>query len=482
MSDNIEYSILIVDDEQGNVDSLSRIFKREGFTVYTAFDGEQGLEEFRKHPSDIVLCDVMMPQMDGFDLLKALKTLSPHTQVLMVTAYGSIDRAKKALKEGAYDYVTKPLKRQEIVRLVYKALEKSALVQENQTLKKHIQHLQKPSLIVGQSSALRRTLEIVKQAAPTPMTVLIQGETGTGKELIARELHQRSTRSDKPLIALNCGAFPETLVDSELFGYEKGAFTGADSVKQGRFEMAAGGTLFLDEIGELPPTVQVKLLRVLEEKQIERLGGVRPIPVDLRLVAATHRDLQKEVQEGRFREDLFYRLNVIQIQVPPLRERPEDIVMLAQHFIEQAAVQSHKEPPRLAPETIEILQNYHWPGNVRQLQNAMQRSVVLSFTPVLYPSDLPPEVHKSQTEGNFFVIPFGTPLDEIERTVINETLRRTNGDKKLMAQLLGIATRTVYRKLESFQSNASKSEDVQEEKKEPSSPSLHTTQIDSKKG
>lgn len=447
------YSILIVDDEQGNVESLGRIFQREGFQIHTAFDGREGLDVFRQHPTDIVLCDVMMPQLDGLDLLKALKTVSPHTQVIMMTAYGSIDRAVEAMRRGAYDFVTKPLKRQDIVKLIQKALETSALLQENQSLRQQLKELETPGEIIGRSQALQRTMTMVRQVAPSNATILIQGPSGTGKELIAREIHRISSRSHKKFVAINCSAFPETLFDSELFGYERGAFTGATHAKPGRFEMADGGTLFLDEIGELSLPMQVKLLRVLQERQIERLGGTDPRSINIRLIAATNRDLSQEVEKGNFRGDLFYRLNVVPIWVPPLRERSEDIPLLAQHFLQKYANELGKPTLQLPPETIALLGNYAWPGNVRELENAMERAVVLAVGPLLLPSDLPPEIHQSPSHGNCFVIPFGMPLDKIERLVIHETLKRTHGDKRLTAQLLGIATRTIYRKMDTLQHN-----------------------------
>lgn len=445
------YSILIIDDEPGNVESLGRIFQREGFEVDVAYDGQQSLEVLRNKSIDIALCDVMMPQFDGLDLLKAIKAVSPYTQVIMISAYGTIDRAVEAMRRGAYDFVSKPLKRREIVKLVHKALETSALIQENQSLREQLRELEKSPLLIGQSAALRHILSIIKQVAQSPSTVLIQGASGTGKELVAREIHRLSSRGHKKFIALNCSAFPETLFDSEMFGYEKGAFTGANTTKQGRFELANGGTLFLDEIGELAPSIQVKLLRVLQERQIERLGGTEPISIDIRLIAATNKDLNAKMEAGNFREDLFYRLNVIKIDVPTLSERREDIPILAQHFLNKYAGSSRHPSLHLTPETVEILQDYAWPGNVRELENAMERSAILASGPILRPSDLPPEIYRTQTEGNFFVIQFGTPLDQIERVVISETLRRTGGDKKIAAQLLGVATRTIYRKIDALQ-------------------------------
>ena len=404
------YTILIVDDEEGNVESLSRIFQREGFLVHKAGDGREGLEVFRHNPTDIVLCDMMMPNLDGLDLLRAIKALSSHTQVIMISAYGSVDRAVEAMRRGAYDFASKPLKRKEIVALVYKALETSALVRENQSLRQRVKELEKPTDIIGQSNALRRTLGMVKQVAQAHVTVLIQGASGTGKELVARQIHALSHRASKKFIALNCGAFPETLFDSEMFGYEKGAFTGANNSKTGRFELANGGTLFLDEVAELSQPMQVKLLRVLQERQIERLGGTEPISIDIRLVAASNKSLAQEVKKGNFREDLFYRLNVVKIEVPPLSERLEDIPILAQYFLDKYAKKNDITPLRISPDALKVLNMYSWPGNIRELENAMERASILSSGPLLLPSDLPSEIHKSQTEGNFFVIPLVQPL------------------------------------------------------------------------
>lgn len=452
-------TILVVDDEQGNLDSLKRIFQREGYEVFTAANGRLGLDCLRENSINLVLCDVMMPHMDGLELLKAIKTIAPQTEVIMMTAYGNIERAVEAMKGGAYDFLTKPLKRRDIVRVVGKALEKVNLVQENRRLRDRLEQVDTP-LIVGNSTAIRRALETARQAASSNATILLHGESGTGKELFARELHRHSPRRDKRFVAVNCAAIPDTLLDSELFGHEKGAFTGAATARKGRFELASGGTLFLDEIGELPASAQVRLLRVLQEKQVDRLGGSDPVDIDLRLVTATHRDLREEVEKGQFREDLFFRINVIDIPIPPLRERPEDIPLLANHFLKLYAQSDNRETPHLSTETMEILQNYSWPGNVRQLENLMQRLVVLVRSDTVEPSDLPQEIHQSKTRGNYFLIPFGTSLEEIERHVISETLRRTNGDKKLTSQLLGVATRTIYRKMEAFQLQKEQSEEV----------------------
>src|SRR3954470_21912603 len=325
-------TLLVVDDEPGIVDSLHKIFERESLRVLTAGSGGEALEIIRREPVSVLITDLIMPGMSGIDLLKASRSLSPETETVLMTAYGTVENAVEAMKQGAYDFVTKPLKRAQIVRVVGKALEKRSLVQENRSLRAQLAAHKKRTLI-GQSLSWRRTMDIVNQAAPSLATVLLLGESGTGKELLARAIHEGSARSKGPFIPVNCAALAETILEAELFGYEKGAFTGAAQRHDGRFLQADGGTLFLDEIGEIPTHVQVKLLRVLQEGEVERLGG-RTTKVDLRLVAATNQDLRAAVREGRFREDLYYRLNVIAIRVPPLRERRDDIPLLSEHFLQ----------------------------------------------------------------------------------------------------------------------------------------------------
>jgi two-component system response regulator HydG len=352
------------------------------------------------------------------------------------------------VREGAYDFITKPLKRAVILKSVEKALERQTLVLENQALRAELTGARQHGAIIGNSLALRRTLDIVNQAAPSTATVLVLGESGTGKELLARAIHRGSPRSKGPFVAVNCSALPESIIEAELFGYEKGSFTGAVSSREGRFASADGGTLFLDEVGELPNHIQVKLLRVLQEGEVERLGG-KSVKVDNRVVAATNKNLAAEVAAGRFREDLYYRLNVIAIKVPPLRERLDDVPLLAEYFLHKYAEKNHKHVAGFSAAALDLLCGYHWPGNVRELENAVERAVVLTRNEAIGADDLPPEIHgKPGTNGRSVTIPIGTPLDEIERRVIHETLRHTGGDKRLAAQLLGIATRTVYRKLE----------------------------------
>jgi two-component system response regulator HydG len=446
-------TVLVVDDESGIVQSLSKIFKREGLEVLTAGDGKTGLELLRKHRVGVLLTDLMMPGTSGMDLLKAAKTVAPETEVVLMTAYGTVETAVAAMKEGAYDFVTKPLKRAHVVRIVTNALEKQSLVVENRALRAQLAEKRRRA-IIGTSLAWRRTMDMVMQSAPSEATVLLLGESGTGKELLARSIHENSGRSTQPFVAINCAAIPESILEAELFGYEKGAFTGATSSREGRFEAAHGGTLFLDEIGEMSRHVQVKLLRVLQEGEIERLGsGGRTRPIDVRLIAATNVDLAKAVQEGRFREDLYYRLNVIPINVPPLRDRRDDVPLLVQHFIHVYAEKNGKSITGCTQGALRDLSDYGWPGNVRELENAIERAVVMTRGTVIDEDALPREV-RDATGGSMssgspaLSFAVGTPLAEIEMRVIRETLRHTKGDKRLAAKLLGIATRTIYRRLE----------------------------------
>jgi two-component system, NtrC family, response regulator HydG len=458
--------VLVVDDEAAIVESLTKIFRREGLNVLSATDGNTGLDLLRKHRVGVLLTDLMMPQTTGMDLLRAAKTIAPETEVVLMTAYGTVETAVDAMKEGAYDFVTKPLKRAHVVRIVRNALEKQSLLVENRSLKAQLAEKRRKA-IVGASLAWRRTMDIIMQAAPSEATVLLLGESGTGKELLARGLHENSTRNRGPFVAVNCAAIPESILEAELFGYEKGAFTGAATSRDGRFEAANGGTLFLDEIGEISRHVQVKLLRVLQEGEIERLGGSgKPRRIDVRVVAATNVNLAEEVKAGRFREDLFYRLNVIPVHVPPLRDRRDDIPLLAQHFVQVYAEKNGKSIAGCSQTAIERLTEYGWPGNVRELENAIERAVVLTRAnhTVIDEEALPREVRDATASGagsgaSALTFPIGMPLAEIEMRVIHETLRHTRGDKRLTAKLLGIATRTIYRRLEATDPDGDDGED-----------------------
>jgi len=439
--------LLIVDDERANLGSLERIFAREGYVVRGVATGEEALDLLRNTRVNVLLTDLKLPGLSGVDLLRHARTLCPETEVILMTAFGTVETAVLAMKEGAYDFITKPFKRNQVVKSVAQALERQRLVAENRALRAELDGMLREREVIGASLALRRTLDLVHQAAPSSATVLLEGESGTGKELLARLVHGRSMRRGAPFIAVNLAALPETIIESELFGHERGAFTGATTRKEGRFALAHGGTLFLDEIAEVSPQVQVKLLRVLQEGEFERLGGTGTLKVDVRIVAATNRELLEEVAAGRFRQDLFYRLNVIHICVPPLRERREDIPLLANHFLGRFCRQNNKEIRGFQREALDFLDTYHWPGNVRELQGVIERAVVLTRNEFVTLDDLPEHVRHSQ-DLRAITIPLGTPLEEIERQVIRETLRLTKGDKRRTAQLLGIAARTVYRKLD----------------------------------
>jgi two-component system response regulator HydG len=438
-------TVLVVDDEASNVQSLERIFAKEGFRVLTAGSGREALDLCRQHRVHVVLSDLMMPGMSGIDLIRALSTVAPDAEVVVMTAYGTIETAVESMREGAYDFVEKPLKRMQIVKTVRKAAERHALVAENKTLKQELSVL-KSRPIVGSSTALRNALEVAYQAAPSSATVLILGESGTGKELMARSIHDHSGRQGA-FVGVNLAALPETIVESELFGHEKGSFTGAVHRREGRIAQADGGTLFLDEIGELSPAVQVKLLRVLQEGEYEPIGG-RTTRANFRLIAATNRDLERAVEEGTFREDLFYRLNVIAITCPRLTDRRDDVPLLVDHFLEAYCRKNGRPRMHVTREALDALMSYDWPGNVRELENVVERAVVLGKDDLLGVDDLPGSITRAERRASDLVFGIGTPLEEIERRVIKATLDHTKGDKQLAAQLLGISARTIYRKLD----------------------------------
>jgi two-component system response regulator HydG len=450
-------NVLLVDDHKPFRDSLAKILEGEGLRVFPANDGEEALDILRKESIHLVLTDLKMPKMDGVELLKVAKTIRPDIEVILITGYGTVDTAVTAMKDGAFDYIQKPFKPREILKLVRKAVEKQSLVLENRMLQERIKDFQKVEKIVGRSPAMKRVLEIVAQVAPSSATVLIQGESGTGKEVIAQAIHDLSARASNPFIKVSCAALPETLLEAELFGYERGAFTGAIARKEGRFELAHGGTLFLDEIGEVSPTVQVKLLRVLQVGEFERLGGTKTIRADVRIIAATNMNLLEAVERKAFREDLYSRLNVITLTLPSLREREGDIPLLAHHFLEIFKKKNNKDLKGFTQEAMEVMLQYSWPRNVRQLENAIERAVVLTKGDMITPGDLPPEILNAMEaavqktvlmDEKTISIPLGTPLETIEKRVIEETLRYSRGDKHLASKILGISARTIYRKME----------------------------------
>ncbi|MYE88363.1 sigma-54-dependent Fis family transcriptional regulator [Candidatus Poribacteria bacterium] len=451
---NADKLILVVDDDAPIRVSLERILKRDGYAIQTAADGESALEIIRHQPVNLILADLRMPNMDGLQLLKAAKILSPEIEVILMTAYGEVDTAVEAMQAGAYHFIQKPLKRSEILLTIARALEKQMLVIEVRSLREQMDTEYSLGNIIGKSPAMRQLITKVQQVASSTASVLITGESGTGKEVFANAIHALSPRTDKPMIKVNCGAFPDTLLESELFGYERGAFTDAKVSKPGRFELADGGTLFLDEIGEMPKPLQVKLLRVLQDGKFERLGGTKPLSVDVRLIAATNKDLAAEIRAGNFRDDLFYRLNVITLELPPLRSRREDIRLLVDCFLKKYSEKTEKPIRGISRQALEALEGYHWPGNIRELENAIEQAVVLTQSNDIEQIDLPVSIHKGGKASAYsedlrsIVVPLGTPMEDIERKVIAEVLSMTSGDKELAAKLLQISSRTIYRKLE----------------------------------
>ncbi|MFH1809483.1 MAG: sigma-54 dependent transcriptional regulator [Pseudomonadota bacterium] len=447
--------LLIVDDDAAHLQSLRVIFEREGMRVLSARDGEEAVQVARSERVHVVLTDLVMPRLSGLELLKALRMVAPEAETLLMTAYGTVETAVEAMREGAYDFITKPIKRGVVVQAVRRALEKQALVVENRSLKAELDSVRGSQDIVGISPAIRRLVELIAQVGPTSATVLVLGESGTGKELVARALHQQSPRAQRPFVALNCAALPESILEAELFGVEPGAYTGATERREGRFERADSGTLFLDEIGEMPAHLQVKILRALQEGEIERLGGKAPVKVNVRVIAATNRDLKMLVSEGRFRADLYYRLDVISVLCPPLRERIDDVPVLVDHFLRRFNQRHQKHLRGLDREALGALCKHAWPGNVRELENVIERAVILCQGDVLDRVSLGPSFAGQGDEppraGGQLQIPVGSSMADVERRVIEETLRQTGGDKNVAARLLGISTRTIYRRLEEKQ-------------------------------
>jgi two-component system response regulator HydG len=446
---SLSKKILVVDDEIGIRQSLKKILEKEGFEVVTASNGEEAFKVIRGGDIDLLISDIRMAGMDGLELLKVSKSVSPYTEVIMITGYASVDTAVDSMKQGAYDYITKPFKKADILKAVQKAIEKQILTMDNVKMKERIEAMESTPLIETASPKMKKLVETVHQVAPSQATILIMGGSGTGKEVIADMIHKLSPRAERPMVKVNCAAIPETLIESELFGYEKGAFTGAAGRKEGRFEVADKSSIFLDEIGEVPTAVQVKLLRILQEETFERLGSNKTIKVDVRIIAATNKDLSAMVKQGRFREDLYWRLNVISLQLPALKDRREDVPNLVQHFINRFSHKNAKDMKGIESKAMEILLGYEWPGNVRELENVIERSVVLDRDGIIGADDLPSELQSASIPAMESVtIPLGTPMEEVERILMEETLKRTKGDKGLASKLLGISTRTLYRKMD----------------------------------
>ena len=454
----IEDKILVVDDEQSMREFLDIMLKKKGNKVSLASNGEEVLKYIDKDIFDLVLLDIRMPKMDGITVLRKIKSTSPETVVIMITAYASADTAIKAMKEGAYDYITKPFKVDEIKLIIKNALEKKHLQKENILLKRVVRDRYVFDNIIGQSPKMLVLYDLLEKVAPTKTNVLITGESGTGKELVAKAIHFNSPRKEKPFVTLNCGAIPEALIESELFGHMKGAFTDAIATKKGLFEMADEGTIFLDEISELPLMMQVKLLRVLQDREFKRVGGTEDIHVDVRIIAATNKDLERAVKEKRFREDLYYRLNVIQIKLPSLRERREDIPVLAAHFLKRYSEELNKNISGISPEALHLFLNYEYPGNVRELQNIIERAVALGTDQELTAHNLKTyldeQIHTKKGMIDLDIPNEGIDLEKVvedlERTLLLKALDKTRGIKKKAAELLHINFRSMRYRLEKY--------------------------------
>ena len=447
--------ILVVDDEPNARSALRTILEEEGYEIREASDGEEALALLGAFAPDLVLCDVRMPRMDGLTLLKAAKAQGEDAVFLMMTAFAAVATAVEAMRAGAENYLVKPLEVAAVLVFVEKALEKRRLERDASLLRERVRERYRLDGMVGEAPEMQAVYDLVRQAAATRATVLVLGESGTGKELIAQALHEQSPRRDKPFIKVACAALSETLLESELFGHEKGSFTGAAGRREGRFELADGGTLFLDEIGEMPPSMQVKLLRALQQREFERVGGTQTIKVDVRVVAATNRDLAAEVKEGRFREDLYYRLNVVSVTLPPLRRRKGDIPALVSLFIEKYGSSYGKALKGLAPGTLNALLAHDWPGNVRELENAIERAVVLAKGPDLTADDLPPSLRgpRPASRDVSSLVP-GATMEQIEREAILRTLELAGGSTAKAAELLGISVRKIQYRLKEFAGEA----------------------------
>ncbi len=452
--------VVVIDDEVNAAAALETLLKEDGYEVSRAHDARTGLLLLEKEEPDVVLTDLRMPGMDGIELLTRIKQIRPEIMVILMTAYGTVKTAVKAMKLGAEDYLGKPIDVEELEVVLEKVLEKKSLLAETRGLRERLEHKYRFDNLVGESPEMLAAFKTIRQVAPSAASVLLLGESGTGKELFAQALHQNSTRRAKPFVKVACAALPETLLESELFGHEKGSFTGAVYARAGRFESADGGTLFLDEIGDISPTVQVKLLRFLEQREFERVGGNKTFKVDVRIVAATHRDLKKRVEEGTFREDLYYRLNVIEVNIPPLRERPGDVPLLAQHFLAKYSAANGKEIQGLSDDVMALLIAHPWPGNVRELENAMERAVVLANDDKLLPAHFPTlrrsgaTVPSDGSNPRLGVRIPGSTLAELEREAILRTLEAVGGSTSRAADILDISARKIQYKMREYQGQA----------------------------
>ena len=450
----MKYRILIVDDEADSRDALAELTQRWGYDVQTASDGTEALRRAIEGHPDVILTDLVMPNMDGLWLLRALRAEIPECPVVLLTGRGTIQTAVQAIKEGAYDFIEKPLEIPRLRIVLERALEKKETMREVQLLRRRLAALAPGTDMIGSGPAMQQVFELVKKVAPSTASVVISGQSGTGKEVVARAIHNLSPRKEKPFVALNCSAIPATLIESELFGYERGAFTGADQRRMGNFELAHNGTLFLDEISELSLELQAKFLRVLEERKFRRLGGRAEVEVDVRVICATNRDLKEQIERGRFREDLYFRLHVFTIGLPPLRERREDVPLLVHHFIEKFNAETGKRVQGVSPAAMATLQGYGWPGNIRELRNTLERAMILVDGDVIGEEQLPPDMQSSRPEAAMLRVPLGVPLEQVEKDFILASLQKNGGNKARTAEVLGISEKTLYNKLNRWAAEA----------------------------
>jgi DNA-binding NtrC family response regulator len=448
-----DYNILILDDEAAQRDILTGYLKKKGCKIYSASSGREGIEIIKNNPVDIILSDFKMPDLNGIEVLEQVKKLNPEISFVIVTAYGTVENAVKAMRLGAFDYISKPVDLDELDIMIERIIEHKNLKSENQLLKTQLQEKYKISSIVSQSPKMEEVINVAARVADSKATVLITGENGTGKEVLTKAIHFMSSRKEKPFVAVNVPALTETLLESELFGHEKGAFTGADKMRKGRFEIAHGGTLFLDEVGDIPQSIQVKLLRVLQEHQFERVGGTEKIEVNVRIIAATNKNLEQKIIDGTFREDLYYRLNVVSIKIPPLRERKEDILPMIENFIDKYSKENDKEKLEVSKEAIGVLMKYNYPGNVRELENIIERAVVLTREKIITLNDLPINIKGFKEEKSSAMSGEGTLTEQVEaleKQLIYDALQESGGNQTKAGKLLGITERNLRYKLKKY--------------------------------
>jgi len=448
-----DYNILVIDDEAAQRDVLTGYLKKKGYKIFSASSGKEGIETARTNSVDIILSDFKMPDLNGIEVLENVKKLNPEISFVIVTAYGTVENAVKAMRLGAFDYISKPVDLDELDLMIERIIEHKNLKSENQLLKTQLQEKYKISSIVSQSQKMEEVINVAARVADSKANVLITGENGTGKEVLAKAIHYISPRKDSAFVAVNVPALTETLLESELFGHEKGAFTSADKMKKGRFEIAHGGTIFLDEVGDIPQSIQVKLLRVLQEHQFERVGGTEKIEIDVRIIAATNKELEQKIKDGTFREDLYYRLNVVSIKIPPLRERKEDILPMIEGFIDKYSKENKKDKLEISKEAADVLMKYNYPGNVRELENIIERAVVLTRGKVITLNDLPINIKGFKEEKTLAVIGKGTlteQVEAIEKQLIFDALQESGGNQTKAGKLLGLTERNLRYKLKKY--------------------------------